>query len=165
MTDKNKPTGMAERDIIAHHNQYTEGWNNHDPETVMAAFAEGGTVSDPATDGVLSGKEIGEWVEKTTRGFPDVHFEPNRRVVNEEGLLFVEWTMTGTHDGSFGPLPPTGRSVELDGVDVVTVADDGITSINGYFDMGEFRDQLGLTFPTVVGQLPTLAVGAVRTTI
>jgi predicted ester cyclase len=86
-------------------------------------------------------------------------------VTAEEGdelVLVAEWTMRGTHSGPFDGLPPTGNEIELDGVDVVTVSDDGITSITGYFDQRAFVEQLGLTFPTVVGQLPTLAVGAVR---
>ncbi|MFT4884950.1 MAG: steroid delta-isomerase-like uncharacterized protein [Natronomonas sp.] len=154
---------MAASNIDTYYDRYVEGWNDHDPATVMEAFADGGTISDPATDGTLSGDEIREWVKETTEGFPDVRFEVDRRVSDEEtGRLFVEWTMYGTHDGPFGPLPPTGESVELSGVDVITFSDAGITSIEGYFDMTEFREELGLTFPAVIGQLPKLAVGAVK---
>jgi steroid delta-isomerase-like uncharacterized protein len=152
--------------IDEYYEHYVEGWNSHDPERVMDAFADGGTVSDPATGGTLSGEEIEEWVEETTEGFPDVRFEVDRRVADhDEGLLFVEWTMYGTHDGPFGPLPPTGQSVELSGVDVITFSDDGIVSIDGFFDMTEFKEQLGLTFPAVIGQLPRLAVGAIKTAV
>ena len=153
---------MADSDAISHHDRYTEAWNDHDPDGVMAVFADGGTVSDPATDGTLAGEEIGEWVEETCEAFPDVRFGIDRRVSGEEGLLFVEWTMYATHDGPFGSLPPTGRSVELSGVDVVTTSEAGITAIDGYFDTSEFKEELGLTFPTVVSQLPKLAVGAAR---
>lgn len=157
---------MSSETIDQYYDQYVQGWNNHDPDAVMEAFADGGTVSDPATDGTLAGEEIREWVEETTAGFPDVRFDVNRRSSDsEEGLLLVEWTMSGTHDGSFGPLPPTGRTVELSGVDVIRFSADGITSIDGYFDMGEFKQQLGLTFPTVIGQLPKLVAGAVKETI
>ncbi|MEF8808224.1 ester cyclase [Natronomonas sp.] len=154
---------MAGSTIDTYYGRYVEGWNDHDPEVVIEAFADGGTISDPATDGALSGDEIKEWVEETTEGFPDVRFEVDRRVADEEaGRLFVEWTMYGTHTGPFGPLPPTGESVELSGVDVITFSDDGITSIDGYFDMAEFKEELGLTFPSVIGQLPKLAVGAAK---
>jgi steroid delta-isomerase-like uncharacterized protein len=154
---------MVGNAIEEYYDRYVEGWNNHDPETVMEAFADGGTVSDPATDGTLSGDEIRGWVEETTEGFPDVRFEVDRRSSDEEaGRLFVEWTMYGTHDGPFGPLPPTGESVELSGVDVITFSEDGITSIDGYFDMTEFKEELGLSFPAVIGKLPKLATGAVK---
>lgn len=149
---------MSAEEMIQHHDRYTTAWNDHDAEGVMAVFADGGTVSDPATDGTLTGEEIGEWVAETAEAFPDVRFEIDRRVADEDGLLFVEWTMTGTHDGPFGPLPPTGNAVELSGVDVISVSEHGITAIDGYFDMTEFKSQLGLTFPEIIGQLPKLAV-------
>lgn len=151
--------------VDRYYERYRQGWNDHDPEAVMAAFADGGTITDPATDGTLSGTEIGEWVEETTAGFPDVRFEVDRRIADESGRLFVEWTMYGTHEGQFGPLPPTGRAVELSGVDVIEFSEEGIVSIDGYFDMAEFKEELGLTFPEVIGQLPTLAVGAVRNAV
>lgn len=157
---------MPTRVIDEYYDRYVEGWNSHDPKKVIDAFADGGTVSDPATEGTLSGEEIEEWVKETTEGFPDVRFEVERRVADhDEGLLFVEWTMYGAHDGPFGPLPPTGQSVELNGVDVISFSDNGITSINGFFDMADFKEQLGLTFPAVIGQLPGLAIGAIKTTI
>lgn len=157
---------MSTSVVDEYYDRYVEGWNNHDPETVLAAFADGGTVSDPATDGTLSGDEIADWVAETTAGFPDVQFDVERRVADhDERVLFVEWTMHGTHDGQFGPLPPTGRSVTVNGVDVITFSEDGITAIDGFFDMADFRNQLGLTFPAVLGQLPRLAVGAVKATV
>lgn len=152
---------MSSTTLGEHYDRYAAAWNDHDPEGAMDAFAPGGTMTDPATDGVLAGEEIGEWVEETVAGFPDVSFTEDRRVEGD-GVLFVEWTMRGTHDGQFGPLPPTRRSVEVSGVDVVTGGEEGITSITGYLDMSEFRAQLGLTFPEVVGQLPKLAAGAVK---
>lgn len=153
---------MSINDMQGHYDRYVEAWNDHDPKAVMEMFAEGGTAVDPATDGRLTGAEIGEWVEETTRAFPDVQFDINRSVSDGDEVLFAEWRMRGTHEGSLNGLPPTGRSLDLDGVDVVTISDEGITSVRGYFDMSEVNEQLGLTFPTVIGQLPKLVIGGVR---
>jgi steroid delta-isomerase-like uncharacterized protein len=145
--------------------RYTEGWNDHDPDVVVEQFAPGGTYVDPAVGEPLGRREIGEFVAESVTGFPDVRFEVRRVVTAEEGaelVLVAEWTMRGTHAGPFEGVPPTGNEIELDGADVVTVSDDGITSITGYFDQRAFVEQLGLTFPAVVGQLPALAVGAVE---
>jgi steroid delta-isomerase-like uncharacterized protein len=145
--------------------RYTEGWNDHDPDAVVEQFAPGGTYVDSALAEPLERDEIADFVTDTVTGFPDVRFEERRVVTAEEGaelVLVAEWTMRGTHTGPFEGVPPTGNEIELDGVDVVTVSDDGITSITGYFDQRAFVEQLGLTFPAVVGQLPALAVGAVE---
>jgi len=154
---------MTER--RAYFERYTEGWNDHDPDAVVEQFAPGGTYVDSSLAEPLERDEIADFVTDTVMGFPDVRFEERRVFTAQEGdelVLVAEWTMRGTHAGPFEGLPPTGNELELDGVDVVTVSDDGITSITGYLDQNEVADQLGLTFPAVVGQLPMLAVGAVK---
>lgn len=144
--------------------KYGEGWNSHDPDMVVEQFAKGGTYYDPNVGAKLQGDEIGEYVAETIEAFPDVHFEERLlpTAIDGEFGLVAEWTMRGTHTGSLAGLPPTGQTIELDGVDVVEFSDDGIASITGYFDQKEFAEQLGLTFPSVIGQLPSLAVGAAK---
>lgn len=153
---------MRHDDIEARYGRYVDAWNAHNPKGVMAEFADAGTFNDPASDGVLIGEEIGGWVEEIVEAFPDAQFSVDRTTVDEEGVLFAEWTMNGTHDGPLGALPPTHRTVEVDAVDVVMSSEDGITSVTGYFDMAEFKEQLGLAFPTIIGQFPTLLVGALE---
>lgn len=156
---------MSNSNMVGYYDRYVEAWNEHDPESVMEQFADGGTLDDPATDGTLTGQEIGEWVEETAKAFPDYHFEEGRRASNEQGVLFAEWTMHGTHDGPLNGVPPTHRTIEINAVDAVILSEDGITAIRGYFDMSEVTEQLGLTFPTVLVQLPKLAVSAVKNAI
>jgi steroid delta-isomerase-like uncharacterized protein len=145
--------------------RYTDAWNDHDPDAVVAQFASDGTYVDPSLDDPLSRAQVTDFVAETVAAFPDVRFT-ERQVTTAESsenlVLTAEWTMTGTHEGSFQGLPPTGETIEIEGVDIVTITDEGITSINGYFDQSAVMSQLGLTFPTVLGKVPTLAVGAVR---
>ncbi|WP_255148718.1 ester cyclase [Halorarius halobius] len=146
-----------------YHDRYIEGWNDHDPEAVMAQFADGGTYVDPLFDDPIYGEEIGEFVELTAGRFPDFRFEQRRVLdVESEGVRIEEWTMHGTHEGMREGLPPTGNTIALDGTSVVDLSADGIVAIRGYFDQQQLTEQLGLTFPAVVGQLPTLVAGAVR---
>ena len=150
-------------DALSHWDRYSEGWEQQDPDAVMAAFAPRGYIMDPTLDEPMTGEEIGDWVEETVTGFPDIRFEDHRVLTtDEEGVLIVEWTMHGTHTGFFEGLPPTDNEIALDGVDIVTVSDDGIESIRIYFDQSTIAEQLGLTFPALIGQLPKLAAGAVR---
>ena len=37
---------------------------------------------------------------------------------SQESLVFRRWSMTGTHEGPFLGMPPTGRKVRLSGVDI-----------------------------------------------
>lgn len=113
----------------------------------------------------LQGDEIREYVAGTVEGFPAVHFEEHRVMptdIEDEFGLVVEWTMQGPHTGSVAGLPPTENSIPLDGVDVVKISEDGIISITGYFDQKQSAQQLGLTVPAIIGQLPTLAIGTAK---
>lgn len=154
---------MSTNTTIEHFERYVEGWNDHDPEAVMAAFAAEGTVTAPPFDEPRTGDGIGEWVEETVAGFPDVHFEDQYLMPTDvEGVFVLEWTLHGTHTGTFNGLPPTGNTVALDGVDIFTISEDGIESIRIYFDQSSMAEQLGVTFPTIIGQFPKLAIGAIR---
>lgn len=154
---------MANGCLVDYYDRYVEGWDDHDPETVMGAFAPGGTVTAPPFDEPRTGEEIREWVAETVTGFPDVHFEEhNLMSTDAEGVFVLEWTLHGTHTGPFNGLPPTGNTVTLAGVDIFAISEDGIESLNIYFDQSSMADQLGLTFPAIISQLPKLAIGAIR---
>lgn len=78
-------------------------------------------------------------------------------MVASDDVIMAEVETTGTHQGEFQDLPPTGRSVELWEMDKVLIADGTVEHWNAYYDTQELPDQLGLTFPAVIRQLPTLA--------
>lgn len=149
--------------MVRYHDRYIEGWNNHDPEEVMAQFADGGSYIDPLFDEPISGDEIGDFVRLTADRFPDFRFEQRRVIdVESEAVRVEEWTMHGTHEGMREGLPPTGNTIALDGTSVVDLSSAGISAIHGYFDQKQLTEQLGLTFPEIIGELPGLVVGAVR---
>ena len=52
--------------------------------------------------------------------------------------------MRGTNTGPLRGQFPTGRGVALAGVDVITLADGKIGSVQGYFDRQTMAEQLGL---------------------
>lgn len=95
---------------------------------------------------VLNGRELDAlvdyWADKdrarmVTRGclayfdsFPDLHISIDELIV-EGSSVFVRTTMTGTHDGEYKGIPPTGRPVSADCGEVYRLDDDGL--ITGYW--------------------------------
>jgi predicted ester cyclase len=89
-------------------------------------------------DQVLNGREldrVGEYfaderiVEGVKRGcfsyfqaFPDLHISIDE-LIAEDGKVFCRSTMTGTHDGEYKGIPPTGRHIAVECAEVFTVAD------------------------------------------
>lgn len=87
---------------------------------------------------VLNGRrveEMGEYwadqqmVDAVTRGclsyfdaFPDLHISLDE-LIAEDDRVFVRSTMTGTHDGEYKGIAPTGRNVAADCAEVYRLAD------------------------------------------
>lgn len=124
--------------------KYFEAWSQRDAAAVMATFAEGGTYTDPVTQGPLSGPAIGVYVEGLVAAFPDLSFDLVSVAEHSSGLIAAEWVMKGTNTGSFMGLSPTGASLALPGADFVRVEGDKIRSVQGYFDAGAVPRALGL---------------------
>jgi steroid delta-isomerase-like uncharacterized protein len=122
---------------------YFDAWNRHDSDAIVAAFAGGGTYSDPAA-GELSGPAIGRYADSLYAAFPDLSFDLVNVSVTGEGEVVAEWVMCGENTGPFLGAPPTGQTVALPGADFITIDDGKISSVRGYFDQKGFVEQLGL---------------------
>jgi steroid delta-isomerase-like uncharacterized protein len=131
-------------DALAVANRYFDAWNRRDPAAVLAMLGPAGTYSDPTTRGPLSGDAFVAYMNGLFAAFPDLSFEVESTGLVSPGLVAGQWRMRGTNRGSMNGLPPTGKPVELRGADFIRVADDGIVSVEGYFDAGVVPRQLGL---------------------
>lgn len=68
----------------------------------------------------------------------------------------VEWTVTGTLESEFYGAPPTGRTMEIDGMAKTVVKDGQIHEDRLYYDQKEMLEQLGFSLPDVVFLAPKL---------
>jgi steroid delta-isomerase-like uncharacterized protein len=134
---------------------YFDAWNARDPEAVAAAFAEGGTYTDPTVAGPpLTGTAIADHARALLAAFPDLSFEMLGGQRADGGQVITQWLMHGTNTGPWNGQPPAGRPVTMRGVDVSTVAAGKITSVEGYFDRQNMAEQLGFQMrplPTAAG--------------
>lgn len=140
---------------------WVEAFNSHDVEATMRQLADGGTFDDPVTDEPVGGDELRGYVRETYEAFPDVRIEP-RDYYQDGDVTVLEVDYTGTFEGSFQGIPPTGEYAEMAAVIVLTFGDDGVVSSREYWDQAEFRAELGLTFPTVLKHAPRLVAGKLQ---
>src|SRR5262245_10499465 len=122
---------------------YFDAWNVRDPEAVAAAFAEGGTYTDPTVTGPLTGTAIAEHARALLTAFPDLSFEIVGGHLADGGQVITQWLLHGTNTGPWNGQAPTGRAVVMRGTDVFTVTAGKITSVEGYFDRQALAEQLG----------------------
>ena len=75
--------------------------------------------------------------------FPDLHYEVHDLVVGE-GKVAVRCTMTGTHQGEFFGIPPTGQSVRVTQLQIEYIRNGQIVEHWRQTDELGIMQQLGL---------------------
>lgn len=124
--------------------RYVDAWNARDTARLAATFREGGTYQDPSTGGPLATEALSAYAAGLFAAFPDLEFEAVSCRECGPGEVVFAWTMTGTNRGSLRGLPPTGSRIALPGVDLITVRDDGVERVQGFFDRATLMEQLGV---------------------
>lgn len=124
--------------------RYFDAWRRRDAAAILDTFAPGGTYTDPTTGGPLAREQFRGYVDGLWSAFPDLDFEPGSVERAGADRVVGTWRMTGTNTGSMSGLPPTGRRVDLPGVDLIRTGAQGIESVQGYFDSAVVPRQLGL---------------------
>jgi steroid delta-isomerase-like uncharacterized protein len=80
------------------------------------------------------------------QAFPDMKIR-YRNVISQDNKVAVEFTAAGTHTGPLqtpaGSIPPTGKSVELDVVELLEWDNGKLKSIHNYQDAGSLMRQIG----------------------
>jgi len=78
-----------------------------------------------------------------TAAFPDLRMEPQDILVSGDKVV-ARVRGTGTHQGEFMGLPPTGRGVDVQLIDIIRFGDDGLAHEHwGVFDALGMMQQLG----------------------
>ena len=94
--------------------EHVDAENVHDRERVAATYA----VRDPVFEDVPAGRrfvgveEIIDNYRNVWDGFPGLVRRIDRWTFGDDACV-IELTLTGTHDGDYRGIPPTGRKLEL----------------------------------------------------
>ena len=98
---------------------------------------------DPTAPDVPSGPGgIKQLISMYRSAFPDLHFETGEMIC-EGDTVAHRWTLTGTHEGEMMGVEPTGRKVEVSGVEMNHVENGRITASWTVSDAMGLMKQLG----------------------
>jgi steroid delta-isomerase-like uncharacterized protein len=102
--------------------RYTqEVFNAHNPDRTQE-FVAGNVVSHNLPPGMPSGVEgIKQMTHMFVSAFPDLHLTIED-VIAEGDKVVERWTGTGTQQGAFAGIPPTGKRVTTTGIDIFRIA-------------------------------------------
>lgn len=92
----------------------------------------------PTKDGVLGFFRI------QRAAFPDLRMDPEDVLVDGDKVV-ARVRMTGTHEGELMGMPPTGRNVDVQLIDIIRFGDDGLAREHwGVVDSMAMMEQLGV---------------------
>jgi steroid delta-isomerase-like uncharacterized protein len=153
-----KPTRRRtpRRKVVEQHaRSYFDAIGRRDAEGIGEHWRED-CVDDIVPIGVLRGRQaIVSFFRELFAAVPDLETTVKRLVAGEASAA-VEWRMRGHFTGApFQGIDPTGKPIELRGLDLLEIEDGEIVSITAYYD--------GASFARQVGMLPPEGSGAERT--
>jgi steroid delta-isomerase-like uncharacterized protein len=128
--------------------RYFAAWNSRDAGAATALLADDFVWEAPSVPAPMSTLEDAiRFFERSWVSFPDLQFDLLGAPMLGGGCVSQAWCATGTHQGEGLPwgVPGTGRPVEVKGIDVFTVDDDGRAArVRTFYDSVTLAEQLGL---------------------
>ena len=122
-------------------NQHAEAENRHDVEATIATFHRPRyEVNGAPSDGEEAVREL---LQGFMRGLPDLHIDMAKMRHADDGVI-IEGLITGTHDGEWAGIPPTGRRVEVPVAGIFEFDEDRLLCETVYMDMATVLTQIGV---------------------
>lgn len=87
--------------------------------------------------------DLRAWLGALLQAFPDYHVEVED-VIGEGDKVVVRERITGTHTGPLLGMPPTGRPICIEAIDILRVSDGVVVEHWGIADGTTMVRQLGL---------------------
>lgn len=127
-------------------NAYLAAWNEHDADKAGGFLAEDVQYFDAAFAGMQQGRQatVDNGIKVFLRGVPDLRWEiRSEPIVGSDGVAY-EWTLTGTHTGTWGGIPATRQKINLKGMGLVRIRNGKIVYQAVVYDSATLNRQLGL---------------------
>lgn len=121
--------------------QHAEAENRHDVEATIATFYHPRyEMNGQPSDGEAAVREL---LQGLMHGFPDLYVEIGR-MRHADDAVFGEALITGTHDGEWAGIPPTGCRVEVPVAAIFEFDGDRLLCEKVYMDFSAVLTQIGV---------------------
>ncbi len=131
--------------------RYGEVWNSHDADLIEPLVTEDIVWLDPALPEPARGvEEVKQFMRASWAAFPDLRFTAGPMWLDpHEDSMTWAWRMEGTQTGPIDPpgFAPTGKRIDIDGIDVWDFADGLLQRYRAYYDMALLARQIGAMPP------------------
>jgi glyoxylase-like metal-dependent hydrolase (beta-lactamase superfamily II)/predicted ester cyclase len=115
---------------------------------MVACWAPGGLERFVGQEEVIAPDGVRDYFTALFAAFPDFEFEV-LDITTARTRTAVRWRAAGTFagPGNFRGFAPNGARIEIEGCDVLTIADDKVQRNDAYVDSGDIARQLGFLPP------------------
>ena len=136
---------MATSDVAT---KYFEALSKHDLEAAVGCWAPGAVDHFVGQQDVIAPDGVREYFRALFDAFPDFSLEV-LDITTARNRAAVQWRARATFagPGTFQGFKPNGARIEIQGCDVITVADDLIQRNDAYLDSADVARQLGFLPP------------------
>ncbi len=128
------------KDIVLHH-WYQELWDKWNIAVADELFTADYLLHLPGSPAPVDRDSTKQVVQMFSVAFPDLQHTIDE-LIAEDDVVAARWTVTGTHQGDFQGIAPTGKTVTLSGMTVHHMADGRISETWLMFDTMELLQQL-----------------------
>ncbi len=123
-------------------------WNERDTTALPDLVTEDVEWIDPAlAEPARAVDGVRRFMADRFYSFPDLHFDITGSfcVADDAPVVMVPWRMTGTHLGLLDPsgYSPTGRRMDVEGIDVYTFRGQKVAHYRAHYNQVEVARQLG----------------------
>lgn len=122
---------------------FEEIWNQGNLDLADELIAPNFVDHDSAMPEEVSGIEgFKEFVSMYRSGFSDVHIFVEDQVAEGDKVV-TRWRATGTHDGDLSGIAPTGKWVEITGMEIARISGGKVAEIWDNYDVLGLMQQIG----------------------
>ncbi|WP_306055478.1 ester cyclase [Natronococcus wangiae] len=120
-----------------------DAWNEGNTGRMDDVLTKDQLYHDPTVDGAEGLEEFKRFIRDYRNAFPDLRYDVEEYIVEGDKAAF--WgRVTGTHEGTFMGLEPTGNEIDIMGIGVVRVEDGKVAERWANFDLFGMFQQLGI---------------------
>jgi len=135
---------LAEEGNIEYAKQQIAALDAHDIESYLSRIDDSYVGHSETASGPIRGREgVRQNLQMLLTAFPDLHIEVEQIIASGDSVV-VRTRATGTHKGNFAGIPPTNKSIEVHGCNVIELRNGKAIKGRLYSDNASLFQQLGL---------------------
>ena len=135
---------MAEKDNILFSEQQIAALNARDLDRYLSRIDDSYIGQSETAPGPIRGREgVRQNLEGLIKAFPDLRVEVEQIIASGDSVV-TRMRATGTHEGSFAGIAPTGKSISMQACSVVEIRNGKAVRGRLYADNVTLFQQLGV---------------------